>query len=319
MADPKAYERAIVAGRKAWGGQWNPSDRVASAGQTRATRESHRLQRWSRPRSRDRPRYVLPSCVRVPSGGYLLSLSDTAAAPEHLIPEELCGWRNEGSIPAPMDYVRGVIATAVARGVSVRQSIELAVAGDVPIGLGLSSSASLCVALTLALHVPATYGRELVLRAQEAEHRAGTPCGTMDQSASVGGDVILYDGQMASWSPVTPELGSFAFAVADSGVTRSLATSSYPRRVEESREALLRANQLLGANYTALAELNENDLSYIEKLADEGVSWRAEAKGSPYRLGNYARYAGGRGAESWRLASVWSADDRIRPFFRARL
>jgi galactokinase len=43
--------------------------------------------------------------------------------------------------------------------------------------------------------------------------------------------------------------------VADSGVARSLATSSYGSRVRESRAALARANDLLGARFTELAEV----------------------------------------------------------------
>jgi galactokinase len=93
----------------------------------------------------------------------------------------------------------------------------------------------------------------------------------MDQSASVGGDVILYDGRDASWTPVTPDLGPYVFAVADSGVSRSLSTSSYPRRVDESRDAMVRVNQLLGTNLSALAELRPTDLSSIESADEDAM------------------------------------------------
>jgi galactokinase len=267
MDGPRAFQRALAAGQKVWGDRWQPSESWRAPGRLELL--GNHIDYNGGPvlaAAIDRDTVCLTRRGHEP--GISVLLSDVSPDHVQLAPEALAGWRNEATSSAPLDYVRGVIATAIARGDSVRKPVQLVVAGDVPIGLGLSSSASLCVALTLALHTPSPIGRELVLRAQAAEHRAGTPCGTMDQSASVGGDVILYDGRNASWSPVTPELGEFVFAVADSGVKRALATSSYPRRVDESREALRKVNQLLGTSVSSLAELPAGDLAAIEDADD---------------------------------------------------
>ena len=188
---------------------------------------------------------------------------------------ELPDWRHEGGPARAADYVRGVIATGIARGAPIRSGIRVAVAGDVPIGFGLSSSAALCVALTLALHADAPSSGELVLRAQEAEHRAGTPCGTMDQSASVAGDVILFDGATMSFRHLQPNLGAAVFAVADSGVARSLSSSSYPARVRESREAVSRISHLLGRNIESLGALTPEDLESVANRLDRTLLKRA--------------------------------------------
>jgi galactokinase len=101
----------------------------------------------------------------------------------------------------------------------------------------MSSSAALCLATILALTVDEIDPREMVAIAREAEHRAGSPVGAMDQSASVAGNVIVFDGRDNSYEQITPDLGDLVFAVADSGVDRSLRTSSYGARVEEAEEA----------------------------------------------------------------------------------
>ena len=173
------------------------------------------------------------------------------------------GWRNPDRPPRTDAYLRGLVAGALARGdLTVRPS-ELAIAGDVPLGFGLSSSAALCVGLGLALVEPRPEDGELVLLAQEAEHRAGTPCGTMDQSASVAGGVIRFEGATLAVEQLSPELGGNVFAVVDSGVERSLGVSSYPRRVEESQAALDHANRVLGLGLAHLAELTADDLARL--------------------------------------------------------
>jgi galactokinase len=59
------------------------------------------------------------------------------------------------------------------------------------------------------------------------------------------------------------------FAVADSGVSRSLGQSSYPIRVAESKAALEIANCELGQQYQSLAMVTPNDL---EVLSDRSES-----------------------------------------------
>jgi galactokinase len=175
-------------------------------------------------------------------------------------------WRNPTSPPTTADYVRGLLAGLRARpALRPRLPTSLAIAGDVPMGFGLSSSAALCVGLAFALADGFATPEEVVLLAQEAEHRAGTPCGTMDQSASVAGGVIAFDGATLGVERLVPDLGDFVFAVADSGVERSLGASSYPRRVAESRQALQVARQVIGRDIPHLADLSAEELAVLER------------------------------------------------------
>lgn len=172
----------------------------------------------------------------------------------------LVDWRNDGE-PGPYDYVKGVIAAIQSRDdLSLRNDGAFTIAGDVPIGFGLSSSAALCVSLTLALSQRRPGDRELVLTAQEAEHRAGTPCGTMDQSASVAGGVICFDGATLRVEKLVPNLDEYVFAVADSGVERSLGSSAYADRVDESRQALEKISTFLGIQPRHLSDVTQSQL-----------------------------------------------------------
>jgi galactokinase len=180
----------------------------------------------------------------------------------------LAGWRNALPPPESLDYVRGLLAGLQAperSSLRPRLPASIAIAGDVPIGFGVSSSAALCVSLALALADGFSGPEELVLLAQEAEHRAGTPCGTMDQSASVSGGVIAFDGATLAVERLSPSLGDLVFAVADSGVERSLSTSSYPLRVAESRQALELARRQLGVTVPHLAAITQGQLDALDR------------------------------------------------------
>lgn len=191
------------------------------------------------------------------------------ASPVTLPVADLADWRNDRQPPRPHDYLRGVIAAIQARPhLGLRQPALVSFAGDVPIGFGLSSSAALCVSLGLALAEPEPAFKDLVLLAQEAEHRAGTPCGTMDQSASIAGGVIELDTASLAATHLSPALGDLVFAVADSGVDRSLGTSAYPVRVEESRRALAHANRVLGLDLPHLAALTADHLARLSHGPD---------------------------------------------------
>jgi len=199
------------------------------------------------------------------------TFANEGAAGATLVPTDLLDWQNPVLPPESLDYVRGVIAAnAVAYPVSQRLSgpLSLAIAGDVPIGLGLSSSAALCVSLTLALADERPDPSALCLLAQEAEHRAGTPCGTMDQSTSIAGGAILFDGSTLTVKRLAPVLTDVVFVVVDSGVRRSLATSSYPFRVKEAQAALARVNAHLSLDLRNLASMTAENLEDALRMSN---------------------------------------------------
>jgi galactokinase len=263
---PRAPHRAFDAGRAAFGPDWRPALKASAPGRLELL--GNHVDYNGGPvlaSAIDRSLVVL---IEPNPKGYGIDLvfADFAEGQRSgFLPDDLGDWRNPSPPPKPVDYPKGVIAAALARqGVELRSPAKVAVAGDVPIGFGLSSSAALCVALTLALHKVRPADRELVLRAQEAEHRAGTPCGTMDQSASVAGGVIRYDGTTLAVDRLDPDLGDLVFAVADSGVERSLGASSYPVRVAESAAALTIAREALTPTLPNLAAI---DFQGLETLA----------------------------------------------------
>lgn len=147
-------------------------------------------------------------------------------------------WRATSGPIGPFEYARGVIAALLADGHDVQGGLRISIAGNVPLGFGMSSSAGLCVALVLTLVETQRTPGDIVAIARDAEHRCGSPVGAMDQSASVAGGVILFDGRNDSYDTLAPDLGDYVFAVADSGVTHAVGASSYPMRVAESQEAL---------------------------------------------------------------------------------
>jgi galactokinase len=113
-----------------------------------------------------------------------------------------------------------------------------------PVGAGLSSSASLLVALTMALCDVAAFrldGLPLARLVQEAELRAvGVPCGLMDPAVILlgrrGCAFFLDCGTEEHWPvPLPPDL---AIVVLDSGVRHRLGESGYSTRRSELERAL---------------------------------------------------------------------------------
>lgn len=166
------------------------------------------------------------------------------------------------------DYLRGVIAAAEGRGLPLRPAIDLVVHGDMPVGGALSSSAALCVGLALTLLDEPLPRPELVLLAQEAEHRVGSPVGTMDQSASVFGGMILFGGAPDRVTSMDVELTGHRFVVLGSGVQHSNAHSKYGQRVDECRRALELLRGYLGRDVHVLANVT---LVELESAKDDGT------------------------------------------------
>src|SRR5690606_20885579 len=184
-----------------------------------------------------------------------LAAPDATEEISRFAPLEIGDWRSSQGDEGPIVYVKGIVAALLARKIPIRTGVGLAAAGNIPPGFGMSSSAALCLATILALTVDEIEPYEMVAIAREAEHRAGSPVGAMDQSASVAGNVILFDGRDNTYASIAPDLDGYVFAVADSGVDRSLRTSSYGKRVEETEEARKRLAQAYDLYLPNLAAL----------------------------------------------------------------
>ena len=167
------------------------------------------------------------------------------------------------------NYVRGTVKMLAEHlaplGLSLRGA-DLAIAGNVPQGAGLSSSASLEVAVGQAFKALLGLGdrdgvsqTDLALIAQRAENRfVGVNCGIMDQLISAraeAGHALLIDCRSLSGQPVhLPE--SVAVMVVHSRVRRGLVGSEYNTRRTQCEAA---------ARHYGVPALRDVDLARLER------------------------------------------------------
>ena len=141
------------------------------------------------------------------------------------------------------DYVRGVFAVLQDAGLPV-VGADMAIAGDVPQGAGLSSSAALEVATLMfdqaagGFEVDPVEAAKLARRAEN--EFVGVACGIMDQFVSRlarQGTALLIDTDSLRYEhvPLPPDA---AIVVTDTRARRQLVGSEYNRRRQECDEAL---------------------------------------------------------------------------------
>ncbi|MGB6990378.1 MAG: galactokinase, partial [Candidatus Sulfotelmatobacter sp.] len=176
------------------------------------------------------------------------------------------------------DFVRGVAATLQEAGHKLAGA-NLVIHGEVPVGAGLSSSASLEVALALALtrlSGLALSRLELVKLCQRAEHEyVGTRCGIMDQFvASFGGagHALMLDCRSLGYQ-LLPMPEDLRLVVCNSMVRHELASGEYNLRRHdcETGVKLLHAH-LPGVK--ALRDIEIQDLERYEHVLPEQVYHR---------------------------------------------
>ncbi len=162
-------------------------------------------------------------------------------------------------------YVCGCVEVLNRAGYQV-PAVSMRIDSRVPIGVGLSSSAALEVAVLRAIRQLARLPLsdiDLALLAQQAEvEYAGVLCGIMDQMASSLGDCehMLYLDTRSLEYRRLPLPADSEVIVLDSGTSRQLASTAYNRRREECETAarLLNVNTLRDAeSLFDIAELPE--------------------------------------------------------------
>jgi len=161
------------------------------------------------------------------------------------------------------NYVRGVFQVLSLMSHPLL-GVDMVVAGNLPRGVGLSSSASLevvtCLALAKLYDLPLS-ALEIAQIAQRAENDyVDCKCGIMDQLISASGKeghALLIDCRNLSTTPV-PLPREFTVAIIDSGVRRELAESAYNQRRRECEEA----SRLLG-----VSQLRDGDMAQLEQAS----------------------------------------------------
>ena len=173
------------------------------------------------------------------------------------------------------DFVRGVAAVLESRGVHL-SGANLIIQGQVPMGAGLSSSASLEVATGLALlatsqaEVPQL---ELVKICQRAEHEyVGTRCGIMDQFIAVfasSGHALMIDCRSLDYQSLSiPD--DARLVICNSMVKHELASGEYNRRRAEC-EAGVKVFRKSSSTVEALRDVTLADLENHQAQLTEVV------------------------------------------------
>jgi len=145
------------------------------------------------------------------------------------------GWYN---------YPLGVINYFVQDGHQL-SGLDMLFYGDIPIGSGLSSSASIEVVMAYALNHLFNTGYtklDLVKIAKAVENNfIGVNCGIMDQFAVAFGEenkALMLNCETLEYKAVDSNLGNYVLAIINTNKPRKLAESKYNERVEECGKAL---------------------------------------------------------------------------------
>ena len=164
------------------------------------------------------------------------------------------------------DFIRGVAATLQTAGHKLAGA-NLVIHGEVPPGAGLSSSASLEVAVARALTQLAGLAvprLEIAKLCQKAEHEyVGTRCGLMDQFAvsfGVAGNALMLDCRSLEYK-LLPLPQDVRLVVCNSMVRHDLASGEYNLRRRDCETGL----KLLQARLPAIRALRDVTMEDLER------------------------------------------------------
>jgi len=178
------------------------------------------------------------------------------------------------------NYPVGVINEFIRDGKEIN-GLDFLFYGNIPIGSGLSSSASIEIATAFALNSYYNLGYDrldLVKIAKRVENDfIGLNSGIMDQFAVAFGEknkAIVLDCETLKYKMVDVTLGNYVLAIINTNKPRELADSKYNERVAECQQALKLLNQEITLHY--LCELTAEKLAlHSHLITDETILNRA--------------------------------------------
>lgn len=183
--------------------------------------------------------------------------------------------------PAWANYFLGVLQELKNRGL-VLQPFHCVFAGNIPLGAGLSSSASIECGFAFALnelHQWSLSKLDLIHIGLWAEHHyVGVKCGIMDQFASVMGkaeNVLVLDCRDLSYRHVPLQMRDHTLLLCDSRVKHSLVDSGYNDRHASCEQgvALLRG---VDPSIRSLRDVSEDFLVQHQELLPPTVFKRCQ-------------------------------------------
>ena len=196
---------------------------------------------------------------------------------EHVAFDKKQDWAN---------YPLGVVWAMLQRGLDVKGGADMLFWGDVPLGAGLSSSASIELAAAVTLNTLFDLGiaqTELAKIGQEAENKfVGMNCGIMDQFASAMGKknhAILLDCNTLKYEYAPLDLKGVSILICNTNKPHNLIESKYNERRSQSEHALKQLQSKLSIK--ALGELSEEEFEKNKELITDPVE-RKRAKHAVY-------------------------------------
>ncbi len=182
--------------------------------------------------------------------------------------------------PGWYNYPLGVF-NEILKDHKIPTGLDLLFTGNIPIGSGLSSSASIEVVMAYALNDYFNLGYDrlqLVLMAKRVENDfIGLNSGIMDQFAVAFGEshkALVLDCDTLKYKAVDCNLGEYSLAIINTNKPRKLAESKYNERVAECQTALEQLNQEIKLH--ALCELTAEKFAlHSHLITDETVLRRA--------------------------------------------
>jgi len=173
------------------------------------------------------------------------------------------------------DYVTGVAHELALLGKSI-PGADLLILGDVPVGAGLSSSASFEMATLKLFETMGGFqlgGPEGAKLGQRVENDfLGLKTGIMDQfivRMGEAGKALSLDCRSYEYECIPMEFDAAVFVIANTGVSRGLSASKYNERVSECHEAVRAAKDKFGPGVHSLRDCSMAQLGACrEQLGD---------------------------------------------------
>ncbi|WP_413668713.1 galactokinase [Mucilaginibacter sp. Mucisp86] len=222
---------------------------------------------------------VMPCAITF--GTYLL----TAPNEDGIFRFRSLNFNEQKDIPLQLHYEKtgenwfnfpiGVIDRFVQDGHQLK-GLDMLFYGDIPIGSGLSSSASIEVVTSFALNdlFHSGYSKlDLVKLSKYVENNfIGVNSGIMDQFAVAFGEknkALMLNCDTLDYQAVDSNLGDYVLAIINTNKPRKLAESKYNERVQECQAALQALQQQLNIKY--LCEINSATFEQYKHLITDPI------------------------------------------------